>query len=244
MMSRYKALVLEESVEEKFVLKRIFENYDTISVKYVKTPSEFLKYKAKIKYHLFVINMVLESSDMTRIDLVEEIEDSKAWLIMTSYNNCKHFYDGQKALRFNKIFIQKPIDEYIMKTTIDSFLFYQTQNHPPEVQNTSYIMLKQGNFLHKVFFRDVSLIQTNDHATTVFANKKKYIAYISLQKFEILTQGQNFQKVNRNTLVNMSSIQKINLKENYIETEDSKIQISRGCKPLFVSKYANKNTLN
>jgi DNA-binding LytR/AlgR family response regulator len=186
---------------------------------------------------------MLNNSTITGIDLLEAIKDPKAWVIITSLIDFRDCYEQYRGLRFNKFFVQKPIDEYILKTKIDSFLFSQTAHYLSPTEEVNYVMLKLGKFMHKVLLSEISLIQTNDHATTVFTDKQKYITYTSLKTFEGLTKSKNFQKVNRNSLVNINTIKKVNLKENYIETDSHQIQISRGCKPLFVSKYADKNII-
>ena len=89
-----------------------------------------------------------------------------------------------------------------------------------------------------VAYSEILFIETADHATTVYTQKGKYTTYNSLKFFEDLMV--DFEKANRNTIVNMNAVKRINLKENYIEIDTHQIQISRGSRQFFVDKYLDK----
>ena len=133
-------------------------------------------------------------------------------------------------------------DEFIFKTNIESFLFSKVEMKPleREVKGGAFIMLKQGNYLYKVGYHEIIFIETSDHATTVYTLKGKYTSYTSLKSFEEMLTGFDFERANRNTLVNMDAVKRINVKENFIEIEMQQIQISRSNKQIFIDKYLHK----
>jgi DNA-binding LytR/AlgR family response regulator len=237
-MKNYKCLVLEDTLSDQLAIEMILEYFSEINTTYVNTPKGFLQELSKQKYDIFIVDIMLNDS-LTGIDLIHSIADTSAWVIISSSLDSKDYYEQYKTLKFNKFFIKKPIDEFIFKTNLESFLFAR-QNEKIEETEENYVMLKQGNYLYKVAHADIILVETADHATTVYTDKSKYTTYTSLKAFEDLLKDADFEKVNRNSLVNMNAVKRINIKENYIELEKHQIQISRSNKQLFIDKYIDK----
>lgn len=232
-------MVLEDTLNDQLAIEMVLDQFPEIHPTYVNTPRGFLQELAKQKYHIFIVDIMLNDS-LTGIDLIHSITDASAWVIISSSMDSKDYYEQYKALKFNKFFIKKPIDEFIFKTNLESFLF--TKQDEVKITETAekYVMLKQGNYLYKVAYDEILLIETADHATTVYTETSKYTTYTSLKIFEDLLKESYFEKVNRNSLVNMNAVKRINIKESYVELDKHQIQISRSNKQLFVDKYIDK----
>lgn len=242
MKQHYNCLVLEDTLNDQLAIEMVLDQFPEIQATYVNTPKGFLQELSKQKYHIFIVDIMLNDS-LTGIDLIHSITDTSAWVIISSSMDSKDYYEQYKALKFNKFFIKKPIDEFIFKTNLESFLFTKQEVPSLEISTTTqdnYVMLKQGNYLYKVSYTDIVLIETADHATTVYTEKSKYTTYTSLKIFEDMLKEFYFEKVNRNSLVNMNAVRRINIKENYVELDKHQIQISRSNKQLFVDKYIDK----
>lgn len=232
-------MVLEDTLNDQLAIEMVLDQFPEIHPTYVNTSRGFLQELAKQKYHVFIVDIMLNDS-LTGIDLIHSITDASAWVIISSSMDSKDYYEQYKALKFNKFFIKKPIDEFIFKTNLESFLFTQKDEVKTTETTERYVMLKQGNYLYKVAYDEILLIETADHATTVYTEKSKYTTYTSLKIFEDLLKESYFEKVNRNSLVNMNAVKRINIKENYVELDKHQIQISRSNKQLFVDKYIDK----
>lgn len=234
---------MEDTLNDQLAIEMVLDQFPEIRATYVNTPKGFLQELSKQKYHIFIVDIMLQDS-LTGIDLIHSITDTSAWVIISSSMDSKDYYEQYKSLKFNKFFIKKPIDEFIFKTNLESFLFNQKEEQTAAVSTTiipdNYVMLKQGNYLYKVSYTDIILIETADHATTVYTDKTKYTTYTSLKTFEDLLKEYYFEKANRNSLVNMNAVRRINIKENYIEIDKHQIQISRSNKQLFIDKYIDK----
>lgn len=242
MKQHYNCLVLEDTLNDQLAIEMVLDQFPEIQATYVNTPKGFLQELSKQKYHIFIVDIMLNDS-LTGIDLIHSITDTSAWVIISSSMDSKDYYEQYKALKFNKFFIKKPIDEFIFKTNLESFLFTKKGVPSLEISTTTqdnYVMLKQGNYLYKVSYTEIVLIETADHATTVYTEKSKYTTYTSLKIFEDMLKEFYFEKVNRNSLVNMNAVRRINIKENYVELDKHQIQISRSNKQLFVDKYIDK----
>ena len=241
-MRYYNCLVLEDTLSDQLAIEMVLEQFPEIYPTYVKTPKEFLQELSKQKYHIFIVDIMLQDS-LTGIDLIHSITNTSAWVIISSSMDSKDYYEQYKSLNFNKFFIKKPIDEFIFKTNLESFLFNQKEETAAvstTISPENYVILKQGNYLYKVSYTDIILIETTDHATTVYTDKTKYTTYTSLKAFEELLKEYYFEKANRNSLVNMNAVRRINIKESYIEIDKHQVQISRSNKQLFIDKYIDK----
>lgn len=237
----YNCLVLEDTLGDQLAIEMILNEFPEIEATYVNTPKNFLQELSKRKYHIFIVDIILNDS-LTGIDLIHSITDASAWVIISSSMDSKDYYEDYKTLKFNKFFIKKPIDEFVFKTNIESFLFNQqsVKSEGSKVVEENFVMLKQGNYLHKVTYNEILFIETSDHATTVYTSKCKYTTYTSLKYFEVLLNSLDFEKINRNTLVNMTEVRRINVKDNFVEIDCHQVQISRGNRQFLIDKYIDK----
>lgn len=240
-MKMYNCLILEDTFGDQLALEMILNDFPEVQPTFVDSPKSFLKELSKKIYQIFIVDIMLNDS-LTGIDLIHSITDSLAWVIISSSLDSKDYYEQYKSLKFNKFYVKKPIDEFILKTNIESFLFSKVEVKPLQLEANkgAFIMLKQGNYLYKVGYNEIIFIETSDHATTVYTSKGKYTTYTSLKSFEEILTGFDFERANRNTLVNMDAVKRINVKENFIEIGTQQIQISRSNKQIFIDKYLDK----
>ena len=234
----YHCLVLEDTFGDQLAIEMILSEFPEIEVTYVSTPKGFLQELPKKTYQIFIVDIMLNDS-LTGIDLIHSIMDVSAWVIISSSVDSKDYYEQYKSLKFNKFFIKKPIDEFVFKTNIESFLFNKQilKSEEIETNKESFVMLKQGNYLYKIPYSEIMLIETADHATTVHTQNGKYTTYDSLKTFEDLLVGFGFEKANRNALVNINAVKRINVKEDYLEINTQQVRISRSNRQFFIDKY-------
>ena len=234
----YHCLVLEDTFGDQLAIEMILSEFPEIEVTYVSTPKGFLQELPKKTYQIFIVDIMLNDS-LTGIDLIHSIMDVSAWVIISSSVESKDYYEQYKSLKFNKFFIKKPIDEFVFKTNIESFLFNKQilKSEEIETNKESFVMLKQGNYLYKIPYSEIMLIETADHATTVHTQNGKYTTYDSLKTFEDLLVGFGFEKANRNALVNINAVKRINVKEDYLEINTQQVRISRSNRQFFIDKY-------
>ena len=234
----YNCLVLEDTLGDQLAIEMILDKFSEIEATYVSSPRGFLQELSKKFYQIYIVDIMLNDS-LTGIDLIHSITDVSAWVIISSSMDSKDYYEEYKTLKFNKFFVSKPIDEFVFKTNIESFLFNKqvTKSEEIEILEESFIMLKQGNYLYKVLYSKIMLIETSGHATTVHTQNSKYTTYNSLKSFEELLADFGFEKANRNTLVNINAIKRVNVKEDYIEINAKQVRISRSNRQFFIDKY-------
>jgi DNA-binding LytR/AlgR family response regulator len=237
-MNNFNCLVLEDTLSDQLAIEMVLSQFDQLHVTYVDTPKGFLLELSKNTFQIYVIDIMLNDA-LTGIDLMHAITDPTSWVIISSSLESRDYYEQYKDLKFNKFYIKKPIDEFVFKTNIESFLFSRNEKIPAE-SNENYLMVKQGNYINKVKYSEIVFIQTSDHATSIHTVNNKYTTYSSLNSFQDLLKESGFEKVNRNTLVNMATVTRINIKESYMEVDKNQILISRNNKQLLKEKYLDK----
>jgi DNA-binding NtrC family response regulator len=114
--------VLEDSLTDQLSIEIVLNQYPQITPFYVRNSQEFQYEIAQRSYNLIIIDIKLEES-ITGIDLIEPIKDASLWVIICSAYDSKKYYEQYKPLPFTKFYLQKPLDEFILKTHIESFLF-------------------------------------------------------------------------------------------------------------------------
>lgn len=130
-MKKHNCLVIDDNFIEQLAIEKILSEFPEINATYVSTPKAFLQELSTQKYQIFIVDIMLNDT-MTGIDLIHHIQDTSAWIIISSSMRAKDVYEQYKSLKFKKFFIQKPVDKYILMTNIHSFLFSQQQKEAQE----------------------------------------------------------------------------------------------------------------
>lgn len=121
-MKKFSCLVLEDSLSDQLSIEMILNQFPEIETSYIRTSREFLCEVAKKPYTLVIVDIKIQES-VTGIDLIKSLKDTSTWIIICSAYESKTYYNQYKSLCFTKFYLQKPVDEFIFKTHIESFLF-------------------------------------------------------------------------------------------------------------------------
>lgn len=121
-MKQFNCLVLEDSLSDQLSIEIILNQYAEIKPFYTNSSQSFAYEMAHNHYNLVITDIKLPGT-VTGIDLLQSIEDTSTWVIICSAYDCKKYYDEFKSLPFTKFYLQKPLDDFIFKTHIESFLF-------------------------------------------------------------------------------------------------------------------------
>jgi CheY-like chemotaxis protein len=121
-MKQFNCLVLDDSLSDQLSIEMILTQFPEIETIYISSSKEFLYEVAKRPYKLIIIDIQLQES-ITGIDLIKHLKDTSTWVIICSAYESKVYYNQYKSLNFTKFYVQKPVDEFIFKTHIESFLF-------------------------------------------------------------------------------------------------------------------------
>ena len=121
-MKQFNCLVLEDCLNDQLSIEILLNQYPEIKAFYINSPQSFAYEVAQNQYNLIITDIKLPGT-VTGIDLLQSIEDTSMWVIICSAYDCKKYYNQYKSLPFTKFYLQKPLDDFIFKTHIESFLF-------------------------------------------------------------------------------------------------------------------------
>ncbi|MFY7908387.1 MAG: response regulator [Emticicia sp.] len=122
MKEKLRCLILDDSLIDQLSLEIILSEYGEIKTTSVSTPEQFSQTICQNNYQLFMIDINL-GTQISGIELAKQIpHKSQAWVIFCSAADCQKYYDLYKELSLRKFYLQKPIDEFSLRTYVDSFL--------------------------------------------------------------------------------------------------------------------------
>lgn len=121
-MKRFNCLVLEDSLSDQLSIEMLLNHYPEIQPFYISSAQEFEYEISQNKFSLIITDIKLQGN-ITGIDLLQSVNDTSAWVIISSAYHSKKYYDQYKPLPFTKFYLQKPFDDSVFKTHIESFLF-------------------------------------------------------------------------------------------------------------------------
>lgn len=121
-MKQFNCLVLDDSLIDQLSIEMILSQFPEIEALYISNSKDFLNEVSKRSYTLIIVDIELQEST-TGIDLIQYLQDASTWVIICSAYESKVYYNQYKSLNFTKFYVQKPVDEFIFKTHIESFLF-------------------------------------------------------------------------------------------------------------------------
>ena len=130
-MKQFNCLVLEDSLNDQLSIEMILNQFPEIETLYISNSKDFLSEVSKRSYTLIIVDIKLQES-VTGIDLIQFLKDASTWVIICSAYESQVYYNQYKALHFTKFYVQKPVDEFIFKTHIESFLFSKRHLHTIE----------------------------------------------------------------------------------------------------------------
>ena len=236
----HSCLVLEDSLSDQLSVEIVLEQYPQIVVTYVSTPTDWLEQVKNQKFDLYIVDIMLGSITTTGIELLRQVNDPQAWVLITSSLDSRDYYPQYSSLICKKFYLKKPLDEYVFRTYIESFLF--EKNTTGNTRKGQHLSIKQGNYIHIVPIDEICIIFTQDHATTIQTTVTKYVTYVPLKTYEQELKAAGFERINRNTLINIGTIKRINIKGSYIEVGNQKISVSRSYKRYFTRKKSDKDS--
>lgn len=122
MKEKLRCLIVDDSLIDQLSLEIILSDYSEIQTTSVSTPEQFCDKISQNNYQLFMIDINLGTS-ITGIELAKQIPSTaSSWVIFCSASDCQKHYNHYKDLSFRKFYLQKPIDEFSLKTYLDTVL--------------------------------------------------------------------------------------------------------------------------
>jgi len=109
---------------------------------------------------------------------------------------------------------------------------YQTSTDEEE----NILFIKVGNFLKRVFFREILFFGTDGKYAYLRMERKELVVSLSLKELEQKLNGEVFVRIHQSYLVNIKKIEAINMIKNIVIINGDQLPIGRSYKKRFLAK--------
>ena len=203
------------------------DGYDVVGI--ASEGEKGLKMIEELKPDLVLLDISLDG-DLDGIMVAERInqEFSVPFVFLTSHTD---------KLTINRVkrtepagFVVKPFTTKSVLTNVEIALF----KTPSDPVSHNELFVRDGNALVKVRFEDVQFLQAYDNYTLVFTKEKKFTITHTLKTVENKLPSDQFARIHRSYIINLSAIQKI--LDNTVIIYDNNIPIGRTYQHFLLSK--------
>ena len=194
-----------------------------------------------------VLLMDIDLGDnVSGIDLVLKINEMYdiPTVYLTSFADDQTFNEAKTT--FPAAYITKPYDADELKRAIELAVFsnqdkrFSSANRKNRFAVSENIFIKNANTLVKVSIPDIRLIEAYDKYCYIFTTNQKYMIKERLKNILLQLPESLFCQVHRSYIINISSIESIDLHQNNIIVMGKSIGIGKTFKQ---NLFANVNTI-
>lgn len=219
-MSQIHVLIIEDEPPAAKRLKKLLEEIDpNINVvdiiDSVDTSIKYLTHNKKID----LLFMDIQLSDGLSFEIFTEIDVSIPVIFTTAFDNYM-----LNAFKVHSVdYILKPLEKSELKAAIEKFTTYYIEN--ANTQNVDFnsilnqflnknfkerFLVKSGNEIKYINTNNISYFYSEDSYTHICTNENsKYIIDYKLDEIEKIVDPKQFFRINRQIIISISSIKKI-----------------------------------
>lgn len=236
-----RVLIIEDKKESREMLVKIVKEVEgNASVYAVSDEKEAYNIAMQKNIDLFLVDIILHperTGDSSGASFAQNIRTVEKYLF-TPIIFVTSLYDT-KACMYSTVqcysFIEKPFDVKKVKHTIQRALRF----HKYEDDERKFIFHTEG-LLEAVLIKDIVYIETRNHKVHVATAKEKFqISYKTGPEIMEELASENFVKCNRNYIVNLNQIEKIDPVNRYISLKgvDISLEIGPVMKKEFLRRF-------
>lgn len=174
-----------------------------------------------------LIFLDIEMPDLSGLDLVKSIDNLPQIVFITSHSE----YAVDAFEHQVTDFIPKPVQLPRLIKAVDRAKELN-ENVKKEEQNEIYVRV-DGRFI-RLPLNNVSYIESLGDYVTFVTDQKRYIVHSTLKNIDEKITNDNFLKVHRSYIINLSKI--VDIEETNLVIGDKVIPISRAHKPILMER--------
>lgn len=201
----------------------IEEYYPSAKITYVESAENARKHLNN-EWDVALLDVVLES-DRAGIELSGELRQRNVPVIfMTSFQRLDLFRSALKTEPYN--YLHKPFSGLELKQAIDLTLIHSGRKR--EFEDDRFLFFKDVNrVLIKVAIHDVYLIESCGNYCHFHTREARYTHRMALKNFADFVPPAFFIRINRNNVVNIRFVDKVDTKENTVCVAGNVLPVSR-----------------
>lgn len=131
-------------------------------------------------------------------------------------------------------YIVKPFNERALKTSIELAMHSSKTSTTPVAMISDSFFIKEKGELLKIALKEILFVEAFDNYCFIYTGKAKHIVSQTLKTIEEKLPGQQFLRVHRSYIINLSSIKSI--LENCVYIEKHRIPVSNSYRNILLSR--------
>ena len=203
-----KALIIDDSRLARNELKRLLEEYDNVKMVGEAANAEEAQLKIdELKPDLLFLDIQMPGKD--GFELLEELEFAPYTIFTTAYSDY-----AIKAFQVNALdYLMKPIDKSLLSAAIskaaEKYKELKEADSGDKMTQKDQVFVKDGEKCWFVTLEDVRLFEVDGNYTKIHFNDQKPMIPRTLNYLESRLDPKSFFRANRQQIVNMKWIDKI-----------------------------------
>lgn len=212
-MKKISAVIVEDSRLARSELKELLKNHSSIEI-VGEAENVDEGYQLIIEKNPALLFLDINMPEKNGFDLLEMLDTIPVVVFTTAYDEY-----AIKSFEYNAFdYLLKPINKDRFAKTIHKLLPYleekNTQSEEKQLHENSQLFIKEGEKCWMVNLKDIILFEIVGNYTRVYfttENKiEKPLIYKSLNQIEIKLPENNFFRANRQQIINLKKIEKVN----------------------------------
>ena len=223
-MKAINILIVEDRPEESRQLVRVLKNHHYNISGVARTLKEALTLFYHTNVDLVIIDIFLNGvpEGISFAETVNAVpKASKPFVFLTSSTDRKIFDRARLTQPFS--FLLKPFNElevlYAIEMAVEKFHkqenVFITENENTVI-GTTYLFVKKGKSLKKVYLKDILYIQVEEKYCNIVTHKEKFVILISLKKILQYLNTTKFLRSHRSFIINTEMVKEIVPNDNLI----------------------------
>lgn len=204
-----KAIIIEDSRLARTELKDLLQAHPNIILcGEAESPRDSLPIILAERPDLFFLDINMPGKN--GFELLEELDYDPRIIFITAYADY-----ALRSFEFSTVdYLLKPISAARLKVAIDKLRISsdETSESKEEIlEANSSVLLREGENCHWVQLENIIYFESNGNYTYVFWDKNKALVYRTLGKIEARLPEKTFFRANRQQIINIGQIAKVDL---------------------------------
>lgn len=204
-----KAIIIEDSRLARLELKDLLQVHSNIHLcGEAESPREAMPIILAERPDLFFLDINMPGKN--GFELLEELDYDPKIIFITA-----HAEYALRSFEFSTVdYLLKPISAARLKTAIEKLKIDTNETSEPKVDSLemkSSVLLREGENCHWVQLNDITYFESNGNYTHIYWGTNKALVYRTLGKIEERLPDKYFFRANRQQIININQIAKVDL---------------------------------
>lgn len=217
-------LVEDDQLFALDVRMMIEEYYPSAKMIHAKSAERAREHLNNSKCDLVLLDVILES-DQAGIELARELRHSKVPVIfITSFRRLDLFQSALETEPYN--YLQKPFSSLELKRAIDLAMIHAGKDRAED--DDQFVFFKDINkVLIKVAVSDIYLIESFGNYCHFYTREARFTHRMPLKNFADFVPPASFIRINRNHVINIHFVDRVDTQKNEVCIADKDLPLSR-----------------